>query len=192
MATSPQPPRPPVPPKPPQSRSNWVAIALLLLALILLVGGMGVWAGLRFLSNAVHIKVEKERAGKEVSISTPLGSLEVDKDVNEASLGLPIYPGATRLKDDDSATVNIDIANQAKVRVLAGKFETPDSVDKVTTFYHDRLGNEVTNFKERNEQGKTVFEIKNDKQQRVVAIRSDGGKTVIELVRISEGQLEAN
>ncbi len=193
MATSPQPSRPPAPPQPPGSRGPVLIIVLLLLALIVLVGGLGVWVGLRFLSNAVHVQVNQEGSGKkEVSIKTPVGSLEVNQDVNEASLGLPIYPGATRLKDHDSATVNIDIADEANVRVLAGKFETPDSVDKVRAFYHDRLGDQVTRFKDKDEEGKTVFEIKHDKQDKVVSLKSDGDKTVIELVRVSEGSREAN
>ena len=193
MATSPQPPRPPAPPHPPASGSHVVTIALLLLALIVLVGGMAIWGGLRFLSNAVQVQVENQDGGKkEVSIKTPLGSLEVNKDINEASLGLPIYPGATRIKEHDSATVNIDIADETKIRVLAGKFETPDSLDNVRAFYHDRLGDQVTKFKEKDEEGKTVFEIKHDKQQKVVALKSTGNKTVIELVRVSEGNSEAN
>jgi len=192
MATSPQPLRPPAPPQPPGSRSNFVVIALLVLALIVLIGGIGVVAGLRILSNAVHVNVGQDGGNKEVSIKTPLGSLEVNKDVNEASLGLPIYPGATRLKDHDSATVNIDIADQAKVRVLAGKFETSDSIDKVRAFYHDRLGDQVTKYTEKNEEGKSVFEIKHDKQQKIVALKTDGDKTLIELVRVSEGNTEAN
>jgi hypothetical protein len=76
--------------------------------------------------------------------------------------------------------------------VLAGKFETRDSVDKVTTFYHDRLGDQVTKFRERNEEGKTVFEIKHDKQDKVVALKSNGDMTVIELVRVSEGSDQGN
>jgi len=193
MATNPQFPRPPAPPQPPGSRSNLVAIALLLLALIVLVGGIGMWVGLRLVSNAVHIQVaQKGNGNKEVSIKTPLGSLEVNEDVNEASLGLPIYPGATRIKEHGSATVNIDIADEEKVRVLAGKFETSDSFDKVRAFYHDRLGDQVTKFKERDEEGKTVFEIKHDKQVRVVALKSSGDMTVIELVRVSEGRPEGN
>ena len=132
MSTTPQPPRPPAPPQPPGSRSHFVTIALLLLALIVLVGGIAVWVGLHFLRMPSMSKWSDGGGGKkEVSIKTPLGSLEVNNDVNEASLGLPIYPGATRIKEDDSATVNIDIADEAKVRVLAGKFETPDSFDKV-------------------------------------------------------------
>jgi hypothetical protein len=170
-----------------------VIIALLFFALIVLVGGMGVWVGLRFLSNAVHVHVEQAGGGKKgVSIKTPLGSLEVNQDVNETSLGLPIYPGATRIKEQDSATVNLDIADEAKVRVLAGRFETSDSVDKVRAFYHRRLGDQVTQFTEKDEEGKFVFEMKHDQQDKVVALKSNGNKTVIELVRVSEGRPEAN
>ena len=88
--------------------------------------------------------------------------------------------------------MNIDIAEQAKVRVLAGKFETPDPVDKVAAFYRTRLGTDVTRFKEKDEEGKTVFEIKHDKQDKVVAMKRNGDRTVIELVRVSEGSSEAN
>jgi len=192
MATSPQPPRPPAPPQSSGSSGNFVVIALLLLALVIVAGGMGVWFGLRFLSSAVHVQVSREGDKKEVSIKTPVGSMEVHKDVDEASLGLPIYPGATRIKEKGSATVSFDIMDEAKVQVLAGKYETSDSVDKVRTFYHDRLGDQVTKYKERDEQGKTVFEIKHDKQDQVVALKRSGDKTVIELVRVSEGSPEAN
>jgi hypothetical protein len=159
---------------------------------MILVGGMGIWAGLRYLSSALHVQVAQKGDNKEVSIKTPMGSLEVHKDVDEASLGLPIYPGATRIKEHGSATVNIDIAEEAGVRVLAGRFETSDAVDKVRTFYHDRLGDQVTKYQEKNAEGKTVFEIKHDKQDKVVALKNYGDKTVIELVRISEGSREAN
>ena len=118
--------------------------------------------------------------------------MEVNKDVDEALLGLPIYPGATRLKEKGSATVNFKIMDEAKLQVLAGKFETSDSVDKVRAFYHDRLGDQVTKYKERDEQGKTVFEMKHDKQDKVVALKNNGDKTVIELVCVSEGSQEAN
>lgn len=191
MATNP--PRPAAPPQPPRTRIHFVVIVLLLLALIIAAGGIGILVGLRFLSNAVHVNVGQGGGGKkQVSIKTPLGSLEVNPGVNEASLGLPIYPGATPLKEHDSATVNLDIADEAKLRVVAGKFETLDTLDKVVAFYHERLGDQVTSFKQKNEEGKTVFEIKHDKQTKVVALKNSGNKTVIELVRVSEGKPEAN
>jgi hypothetical protein len=168
-------------------------IALLFLALIVVVGALSVWAGLHILSNVVHVQVNKDAGGeKHLSIKTPVGSFEVNADIDEARLGLPIYPGSIRLKDHGSATVNIDIADQAKVRVLAGKFETPDSVDKVKAFYHDRLGDQVTKFTEKNPEGKTVFEMKHDKQDKVVSLKINGEKTTIELVRVSESDAGAN
>ena len=192
MATSPQPPHPPAPPRPAGSPSHIVAIALLVLLLIVVVAGIGIWSGLSFLSN-VHVQVKQDRGGqKQVSIKTPVGSMQVNKGVDEASLGLPIYPGAIPLKEKGSATVNFDILDEAKFQVLAGKFETSDSLDKVRAFYHDRLGDQVTKYKDRDEEGKTVFEIKHDKQERVVALKRHGDKTVIELVRVSEGSSEAN
>ena len=50
----------------------------------------------------------------------------------------------------------------------------------------------MTKFKEKDEEGKTVFEMKHDKQEKVVALKSNGDKTVIELVHVSEGPSEAN
>lgn len=193
MATFPQPPRPPMAPQPPRSSSNVVAIVLLGLALIIVVCSIAVWSGFRYLSQQVKVQVEEGGAGKkEVSIKTPLGSLEVRKDVNEARLGLPLYPGATRLPDRDSATVNIDIAGEENVRVLAAKFETPDPLEKVTDFYRDRLGSEVTKFTQHNREGKTVFEIKGGDQERIVALKDFDGKTRIELVHIGYGHVGAN
>jgi hypothetical protein len=193
MSTSPQPPRPPAAPQPPRSSNNILAIVLLLLALIIVGGAVGVWIGLRVLTNAVHVNVDQASGGdKNLTIKTPLGSLEVNQGVNEASLGLPIYPGAIAIKEDATATVNLNIADQAKFRILAGKFETPDSLDKVVAFYHDRLGSEVTSFKEKNEEGETVFEIKHDKEDKVVALKNANSKTTIEMLHASGGPQEAN
>ena len=193
MSTSPQPPRPPAAPQPPRSSNNILAIVLLLLALIIVGGAVGVWIGLRVLTNAVHVNVDQASGGdKNLTIKTPLGSLEVNQGVNEASLGLPIYPGAIAIKEDATATVNLNIADQAKFRILAGKFETSDSLDKVVAFYHDRLGSEVTSFKEKNEEGETVFEIKHDKEDKVVALKNANSKTTIEMLHASGGPQEAN
>lgn len=193
MATSPQPPRPPMPPQPPRSGSTIVIIVLLFLALIVVVAGVAIWTAAHLITRNVHVQVQQGDSGKkEVSIKTPIGSLAVHHDVNEASLGLPIYPGATRVKDSDAATVSIDIADEAKVRILAGKFETPDSYEKVRAFYHERLGDQVTKYREKDAEGKTVFEIKHEKQQKVVALKSKGDRTEIDLVRVSEGRGEGN
>jgi len=202
MSTSPQPPRAPVPPKvppppaapqPPRSGSNVVAIALLVLALIVLVSGMAVWTGLRFLSHNFRMQVE-ERGGsqKEVSIKTPVGSVEVHKDVNADNLDLPIYPGAIRVKDKDSATVNVGIGDAGGLQILAARFETTDSLEDVKAFYKVQLGSRVTKFTEHGADGKVEFDIENADLEKIVELRSAGGKTVIHLVRVSVGTSESN
>ena len=105
MSTSSELPRPPAPPQPPRPGSRIVPIALLVLALIILVCGMAVWTGLKFLSHNVRLQVAENGAGKkEVSINTPIGSIDVRHDIREGSLNLPLYPGANRVPDKDSAS----------------------------------------------------------------------------------------
>ena len=193
MSTSPQPPRPPAPPQPPRSGSNIVAIALLVLALIVLVSGIAVWTGLKFLSHTFRLQVEERGGGqKEVSINMPFGSIEVHHEVNEDSLGLPLYPGATRVKDKDSATVNLGFGGEASVHVLAAKFETSDSLERVKAFYKERLGSEVSKFTDQGSGAKTTFEIKSDNQEKIVALEGGGNKTLIQLVRVSFGENVSN
>ncbi len=193
MSTSPQPPRPPVPPQPPRSGSNIVAIALLVLALIVLVSGIAVWTGLRFLSHNLRMQVaERGARGKEVSINTPVGSIEVHHDVDQDSLGLPIYPGATPVKDKDSASVNLGFGGEASVQVLVAKFETSDSLERVRAFYKEHLGSEVTKFTDQGWEGKTTFEIKTHNLEKVVALEGGGSRTLIKLVRVSFGKNEGN
>ena len=202
MSTSPQPPRspippqappPPVAPQPPRSGSNVVAIALLVLALIVLVSGIAVWTGLRFLSHNLSVQV-KEQGGsqKDVAINTPIGSMEVHKDVNTDNLDLPIYPGAIRIKDKDSATVNFAFGGEAGVRIMAARFETTDSADAVKSFYKEHLGSAVTKFTDHGLTGKSSFEIKDKDLEKVVEIETEGAKTVIKLVRIAVGKGESN
>jgi hypothetical protein len=193
MATAPQPPRPPVAPPPPRSGSHILAIVLLVLALIVLVSVVTVWTGLRFLARSVQVQVEGGAGGKkEVSIKTPVGSLEVRSDISEAQLGLPIYPGAKRMKDKDSATVNLGLPGKQNLRIVAAKFETADPLEKVRDFYKHRLGSEVTKFTEKNQEGNTVFEIKHDDQEKVVALESKGTGTQIALLRVTHAPDETN
>jgi hypothetical protein len=193
MAMSPQPPRPPEPPPPPRSNSSIIAIALLVLALIVVVGGLVIYTGLELISRSVKVQVDQSAGGKkEVSINTPLGSLQVHHDVDVERIGLPVYPGATRLRDKDSATVKFKIAGEQNVSVLAAKFETSDPIDKVRDYYHAQLGAQVTRYTERDREGKTVFEIKRPEQTKVVALKREFDGTRIELVRVIHARDEGN
>ena len=213
MSTAPQPPRPPLPPPAPRSGSHVVAIALMVLALIILVSVVALWTGFRILSRTVHMQVNDAGGGKkEVSIKTPFGGIEVNKDqtASEASLDLPFYPGATPAPNHEDASVNMRFGNNA-LRIVVAKFQTTDTFNKVKDFYQERLtrqvgkfepkdiefdpshwDNEEGNFIGKNKEGKTVFEIKKHDHMRVVALKDNGDGTDIELVRVSHGKEDTN
>ncbi|HET7841839.1 MAG TPA: hypothetical protein VFM21_09550 [Terriglobia bacterium] len=197
MGATPQPPRAPEPPASPRSGSNIVVIVLLILALIIVVCGITLYTGVRFLSQGVKVQVNKDQAGgqKDVSIKTPVGNFEVHKDagdITEARLGLPIYPGAQRVADDGSASVSMVFPGQNQMRLAVGKFETPDDFDKVEQFYQDRIGSQVTKLTKRDAQGRTVFEIKGKEDERIVALKTLMTGTRIELVHVMHGENQVN
>ena len=78
------------------------------------------------------------------------------------------------------------------VRIVAAKYTTSDSLDKVRDFYKQQLGSQVTKFTEKNSEGKAVFEIKRQKDQKIVALKPGWGSTEIALVRILESGGETN
>ena len=90
------------------------------------------------------VRVDKDEKGEEknVQVDTPFGHVHVNTDqTTAADVGLPVYPGATQIKDNDdhkSADVNIGFG-QWEVKVKAVSFSTPDSRDKVIAFYKKAL-----------------------------------------------------
>lgn len=83
-------------------------------------------------------KDAKTGKDKDVDIRTPFGSVSVHKGANDIkATGLAAYPGA-RVKDDDdedgSANVNLS-SSFFGLKVVALKYRSDDSPDKVLTFY---------------------------------------------------------
>jgi hypothetical protein len=218
MAMPPQPsvPKGPVAPAPPRSRSNIIAIVLLTLGLVIVLSSLAIVLGLRFLAHGVRVNVKGSDDTKQVSVKTPFGGLEVHKNagITEASLGLPIYPGAKAARDEDSASVSLAFGGEHGLRIVAGKFDTSDARDKVRDFYQDRLTvqegpftrdekidsetgydfdiDKTGNFVGTDHSGKTIFKIKRSGEERVVALDNRDGGTRIEMVRISKKNDEAN
>jgi hypothetical protein len=218
MATTPQPsvPKGPVPPAPLRSSSNSIAVVLLTLGLVVVLSCLAIVFGLRFLAHGVKVNVNGSDDTKKVSIKTPFGGLDVHQNggVTEASLGMPIYPGARAAKDEDSASVSLAFGGEHGLHIVAGKFDTSDASDKVRGFYQDRLtaqegpftedekidsetgydfdGGKPGNFFGTDHSGKTIFKIKHPGEERVVAFDNRDGGTRIEMVRISKKSDEAN
>ncbi|MGD0683282.1 MAG: hypothetical protein ABR990_14675 [Terracidiphilus sp.] len=92
-----------------------------------------------------RIQTEKGPNGedKKVQIDTPFGGIHVNTDqTTAADLGLPVYPGATQVMDDDhhkSADVQMGFG-EWQLKVKAVSYQTTDSQDKVTAFYKKALG----------------------------------------------------
>ncbi|MGD0800171.1 MAG: hypothetical protein ABR906_02530 [Terracidiphilus sp.] len=91
----------------------------------------------------IHTEKDANGEDKKVQIDTPFGGVHVDTDQTTASdLGLPVYPGAVAVRDDDkhkSADVHIGFG-QWEMRVRAVSYESSDSQDKVKDFYKKALG----------------------------------------------------
>ena len=109
------------------------------LALLLAGLALVVWA------SGCRVNVEKGKNGedKNVQVDTPFGGVHVDTNSTTAGdLGLPVYPGAKIVKDDDnhkSADVHLGFGEwQLRVRVVS--YSSTDPQDKVTAYYKNALG----------------------------------------------------
>src|SRR5687767_9792335 len=89
---------------------------------------------------SVEVSGRDETGNANVDISTPAGGVSVRTD-EPADTGLPVYPGATIVRErGESENANVDVsAFGVGVRVAAGKFESGDGNDKVLAFYRDAM-----------------------------------------------------
>jgi hypothetical protein len=101
---------------------------------LVLVAGM---AGCR-------VQVDKDSAGKDknVQVDTPFGGVHVNSgQITASDLGLPVYPGAQSVNDDEqhkSADVQAGFGDwQLRVRVVS--YATSDSKEQVAAFYKKAL-----------------------------------------------------
>ena len=109
-------------------RSTSTALAFLALALLL--------AGC-----SVNVD-DKDKANKKVDIQTPLANLKVDTSEAATDNGIPVYPGATPRPESngDKHRANVNIGAMGfGLKVIAAEYDTPDSPEKVKTFYLEKL-----------------------------------------------------
>lgn len=79
---------------------------------------------------------------KKVQVDTPFGGIRVNTgQTTAADVGLPAYPGAQLVTDDDnhkSADVHMGFG-EWEMRVQVASYSTPDNQDKVMAFYRRAL-----------------------------------------------------
>jgi hypothetical protein len=110
------------------------SISLLAALLVLVAGAPGC---------RVHVDKGANGEDKTVQVDTPFGGVHVNTNqVSAADLGLPVYPGAEQVKNDDkhkSADVHLGFG-EWQLRVRAVSYETSDNKDQVAAFYKKALG----------------------------------------------------
>jgi hypothetical protein len=90
---------------------------------------------------ACGVDVHEAERGKNVDIKSPLGDLSVRTNVTNPDTGLRVYPGAQPLRehgDHESADVNIS-SKWFGVKVIAAKYESDDTQDKILDFYRQEM-----------------------------------------------------
>jgi hypothetical protein len=95
--------------------------------------------------SGCRVHVDKDQNGEEktVQVDTPFGGVHVNTDQTTATdLGLPVYPGAITVKDDEkhkSADVHLGFG-EWQLRVRAVSYASTDTRDQLTEFYKKALG----------------------------------------------------
>jgi hypothetical protein len=128
-----QPVPPPVAAPPPKSGPSALKIILIIVAIFVGLGIIGagiVGYGIYRVAHSIH-----KDANGEITINTPKGAISAnpDQSFTASDLGIAIYPGATQEKGGLRMTLG------SKSMVTAN-FLTPDSPDKVMTFYKGVVG----------------------------------------------------
>lgn len=157
--------------------------------IICALAGLAVLAGLA----GCRVNVNKDANGedKSVRVDTPFGGLHVNTNqTTAADLGLPVYPGAQTVSDDDahkSADVHMGFGDW-ELRVRAVTYATSDSQDKVLSFYKQALGRfgDVITCRDKSPVGQPTVTSEGltcaeDKEPKVQIDRGDSGTGQLEL-----------
>jgi hypothetical protein len=100
-------------------------------------------------------------------------------------MGVPVYPGAIRERDSRKlASFHLDFGHHHKAfAVAAAGYRTPDSVERVTAYYRDRLPHWMISDKG---DGRVELSFTKGGYRRFVAIYEENGETGIALASVGE------
>lgn len=91
---------------------------------------------------SINVKKDKNGQDKNVDINTPVANLHVSEDADARDTGLPIYPGAKLVPEDNgkdkSANVNISTSFFG-LKVVALEYQSDDPPEKIISFYQNQL-----------------------------------------------------
>jgi hypothetical protein len=162
-----------------------VIVGAVLVVGFLVVGGL-VFAAY-FFSSRVHVtRTGTHGEDETVRVETPFGRVRVDKnrEVDPATLDIPVYPEAKVVHGGHNARVELDLdfADKA-LRIMAIEMETTDPFDKVVAFYRQAAPD--FSFSEK-AGGKVELLLQRGGQKKVIGIVRRQDMTRIALANIGE------
>jgi hypothetical protein len=166
-------------------RHGGILAGLLLTGLAILA--LAVTAGF-YLARNVRVMTAHRNRGDDVSIEIPGGRFEIraHEDLNPASLGVPVYPGAKRVKHGGGATfawISRDGNEEKGLSVAGVELYTPDPARDVVEYYRSQLPNWLM-ITERD--GSTRLEFAKGGYKRIIGIREKGDGTRIGVASVGE------
>jgi len=106
----------------------------LTLALALALGSL--------LLTACDVEVKEQGNGKNVDVRTAFGDISVRTGEDGPETGLPVYPGAQPLRDEDEEPAGADVKIGTSffgLHVAGAKFESSDAPQAIVDFYKDKM-----------------------------------------------------
>lgn len=158
-----------------------------LLFTVLVCVGLAIVAGL-YVARNVRVETTHRNGGDDVSIDTPGGRIQIraHEDLDPATLGIPIYPGATRRKDSGVATFewsSVDGKEEKGVSFAGASLFTEDPSSKVVDYYRTQLPNWLI---VRDRDGSNHFELRKGGYKRMIAIHEKHGGTYIGVASVGD------
>jgi hypothetical protein len=163
---------------PPPSGGSALKAILIVVGVIVLVGILGL-VSLGFFAWRVTRHARVRQDGEHVKVDMPFGTVETSQDPEKAShdLGVDLYPGAQVLKE---GATSVTFGN---VHTSTINFETPDSTDKVCSFYKPRFPNAMVMTSDANQ----CTIVSNDKTNMItITAKWENDKTRIVIANVSK------
>ena len=155
---------------------------------VLTLVALGILA-VSYVANNVKVVTAHRSSGDDVAIETPAGRINIraHRNLDPATLGVPIYPDAKRSKDGGGASfewTSSDGTHDKAMAVAGGEYVTSDSAEKVWAWYREHLPNWVVVTDRHDE--KPHFEMNEGGYKRFIAIREKGDGTHIGVATVGE------
>jgi hypothetical protein len=145
-----------------------------------------------FVMRTVRVTTSDGVHGTDVFIDTPGGRVNIRArdHMSPAAAGVPVYPGAERVKESGGANIewnSADGRSDKNLYIVGGEYRTNDSPERVVEFYRDQLHSLLV-VSENNRS--TRLEYNEGAIRRIISVREKDGETRIGVASI--GGSESN